>query len=132
MDNFFDKFGQISLAQKIIGFVVLCIISVAVYIFLFQNSVESDIMAQKRQIQVKKSELADVQQKMIKIKEYEAEAKRLDKNLKKLSACCLKKAKFPSCWKKFPTLRKKPVCPSNSSLPWARFRKTSLSGCPSI
>jgi len=107
MDNFFDKFGQISLAQKIIGFVVLCIISIAVYIFLFQNSVESDIMAQKRQIQVKKNELADVQQKMIKIKEYEAEAKRLDKKLEEALSLLPEKSEIPKLLEKISNLAEK-------------------------
>ena len=117
MQAFFDKFAQIPLIQKVAGFVFLCAVAIAVYYFLLHTSTMEEIASVNAQILSKKNELSQIQQTMIKIKEYEAEAKRLEKKLEEALALLPEKSEIPNLLEKISNLAEKSGLSINSFKP---------------
>ncbi len=107
MDAFFDKFAQIPLVQKVIGFVILIVLTLAVYFFVIQSGLESDIASLKNTIRMRKAELAELQKNLIKVKEFETNTKRLEKKLKEALSLLPEKSEIPTLLEKVSNLAEK-------------------------
>lgn len=107
MDKFFNTFMRIPLIFKILGVVVVYLISFVVFYFLFLIPEQEEQEALKKQISQLEFDLEEKKKLVGDLAEYKREVEKLDQDLQRALKLLPDRAEIPSLLQKISSLAKK-------------------------
>ncbi len=107
MDAFFDKFAKIPIFQKVLGFVLVCLLVIGLYYFFVhsaqkqqQEEIRNSIISLEASLEEKKKMVGDLSQ-------YKREVEKLNQDLQKALKLLPNSSEIPSLLQKVSSLAKK-------------------------